>query len=44
MKRAALLLMALLTLAACATFDKPDDDPALCENGHRPNANGDCPR
>jgi hypothetical protein len=44
--RAAVALIILLgacALSACASFNDPDDDPLLCENGRHPEPNGDCP-
>ena len=37
------VVLAILSLSACASFNDRDDDPALCENGRRPKPNGDCP-
>ncbi|MCX7358947.1 MAG: hypothetical protein NT015_12505 [Alphaproteobacteria bacterium] len=36
------VLSGVLALTACASFNDLDDDPALCENGRRPTASGEC--
>lgn len=41
--RVAAALLALFALSACASFNDPDDDPALCENGRHPKPDGECP-
>ncbi|MFZ2029240.1 MAG: hypothetical protein WAU68_02940 [Vitreimonas sp.] len=38
-----LTLLALATISACSSFNDPDDDPNLCQNGRRPKPNGQCP-
>lgn len=34
--------LAILALSACTSFNDPDDDPALCENGRHAKPNGEC--
>jgi hypothetical protein len=41
--RAVFSLLALLAISACASFNDPDDDPSLCQNGRHPKPNGECP-
>jgi hypothetical protein len=43
MLRVAVVILAASICTACASFNDPDDDPALCENGRRPKSDGECP-